>query len=50
MTRGWHSFREEAEEAQAEGAEVAAEVVLAEAMEAMRLGQMPVEVRATPQA
>ena len=35
---------------QAKGAEDAAEVVPAEAMEAMRLGQMPVEVQATPQA
>ena len=43
-------LREEAEEAQAKGAEDAAEVVPAEAMEATRLGQMPVEVRATPQA
>jgi hypothetical protein len=36
--------------AQAKGAEDMAEVVPVEAMEATRLGQMPVEVRATPQA
>ena len=35
---------------QVKDAEDAAEVVPVEAMEAMRLGQMPVEVRATPQA